>query len=422
MLDLGGATPRSATAPKRTVALTFDDGPDPRWTPAVLDVLRRHGVHATFFVVGARVLEHPELSRRIVGEGHELGIHTFTHVDCRSAARLASCDLQLSLTRAPSPARPGVAPGAVPAALLLDPDARERRRRSTAYRRGRRRGYLIVLTDYDSRGLAPTASTRIVARATPPGDAGGVILFHDGGGDRAQTVAALDRLLTSLQAGATGSRRSPSSRAARRRRAAAGATDRSGCRAGYCVRSRRPAPSWRSAMLRAAPRARPARARPHRAARRGSPAVTAASTAGRPVDPSFTPSVSVIVPAYNEAVGIARAVTLARPQRLSERRGDRRRRRLHRRHGRDRRTARPARRPRASARPTRASRPRSTPASPRPRGDIIVMVDGDTVFEPDTCSCLVQPFADPTRGRGRRQHQGRQPARAARADGSTSST
>jgi peptidoglycan/xylan/chitin deacetylase (PgdA/CDA1 family) len=60
------------------VALTFDDGPS-RWTPLVLDLLREHEARATFFVIGQRVREHPDLVRQIVAEGHELGSHTLTH-------------------------------------------------------------------------------------------------------------------------------------------------------------------------------------------------------------------------------------------------------------------------------------------------------------------------------------------------------
>jgi peptidoglycan/xylan/chitin deacetylase (PgdA/CDA1 family) len=60
------------------VALTFDDGPS-QWTPMVLDLLREHETRATFFVIGQRVREHPDLVKRIVSEGHELGSHTLTH-------------------------------------------------------------------------------------------------------------------------------------------------------------------------------------------------------------------------------------------------------------------------------------------------------------------------------------------------------
>ena len=62
------------------VALTFDDGPDPRYTPAVLDVLREHGCRATFFAVGSNVDAHPDLARRIVAEGHRLSNHTHDHL------------------------------------------------------------------------------------------------------------------------------------------------------------------------------------------------------------------------------------------------------------------------------------------------------------------------------------------------------
>jgi chitooligosaccharide deacetylase len=73
----------------RPLALTFDDGPSP-WTTPILDLLREHDVRATFFLIGRRVDEHPDVVRRIVAEGHELGNHTFSHPwlarDCTDAA------------------------------------------------------------------------------------------------------------------------------------------------------------------------------------------------------------------------------------------------------------------------------------------------------------------------------------------------
>jgi peptidoglycan-N-acetylglucosamine deacetylase len=88
LLALGGLLPRSRVlGPNWTrlpgaderVALTIDDGPDPDVTPAVLDLLARHGVRATFFCIGDRVAKHPQLARRITGEGHEIGNHTEHH-------------------------------------------------------------------------------------------------------------------------------------------------------------------------------------------------------------------------------------------------------------------------------------------------------------------------------------------------------
>jgi peptidoglycan/xylan/chitin deacetylase (PgdA/CDA1 family) len=69
------------------VYLTFDDGPDPDYTPRLLDVLREHRARATFFVVGQKCAKHPEILQRIVAEGHSIGNHTFSHVDAKSVAR-----------------------------------------------------------------------------------------------------------------------------------------------------------------------------------------------------------------------------------------------------------------------------------------------------------------------------------------------
>jgi len=61
------------------IALTFDDGPDPRWTPRIMDILKQENVPATFFIIGKNGQAYPDLVRRMVNEGHEVGNHTFTH-------------------------------------------------------------------------------------------------------------------------------------------------------------------------------------------------------------------------------------------------------------------------------------------------------------------------------------------------------
>lgn len=61
------------------IALTFDDGPDPEWTPKILDILKERGIKAAFFIIGENGQENPELVKRIVDEGHEIGNHSFTH-------------------------------------------------------------------------------------------------------------------------------------------------------------------------------------------------------------------------------------------------------------------------------------------------------------------------------------------------------
>src|SRR5437763_10715233 len=66
---------------QRLVALTFDDGPDPRWTPRVLDLLREYHAHATFFEVGKNVVAHPDLVHAVLADGNEVGDHTWDHPD-----------------------------------------------------------------------------------------------------------------------------------------------------------------------------------------------------------------------------------------------------------------------------------------------------------------------------------------------------
>jgi peptidoglycan/xylan/chitin deacetylase (PgdA/CDA1 family) len=77
----------AAPTTRRQVAITYDDGPHPELTPALLDVLGRHGAAATFFLVGERAAEHPALVGRVVAEGHEVANHTWTE---RASARLPS--------------------------------------------------------------------------------------------------------------------------------------------------------------------------------------------------------------------------------------------------------------------------------------------------------------------------------------------
>ncbi|MCA9076401.1 MAG: polysaccharide deacetylase family protein [Planctomycetaceae bacterium] len=85
---LHGPTSTNGDATCVEIALTFDDGPHPEWTPVVLDALAKAGWKGTFFVIGERAAEHPELVKRIVEEGHAIGNHSYTHSEpSRTAAR-----------------------------------------------------------------------------------------------------------------------------------------------------------------------------------------------------------------------------------------------------------------------------------------------------------------------------------------------
>ncbi|MFC5034722.1 glycosyltransferase [Streptomyces sp. So13.3] len=198
VIDSAAVPARTARPRAHTIALTFDDGPDPTWTPKILDVLRRNHVHATFFVVGTQVAAHPALVRRILAEGHQIGIHTFTHADLGSIPgwqrTLELREAQLALAGATGHTSSLLRPpySSVNEALNdLDWD--------TVLAAGDA-GYLTVLTTQDSEDWQRPGVDRIVTNATPHGSAGQILLMHDAGGDRSQSVAALDRLLPLMAA------------------------------------------------------------------------------------------------------------------------------------------------------------------------------------------------------------------------------
>jgi cellulose synthase/poly-beta-1,6-N-acetylglucosamine synthase-like glycosyltransferase/peptidoglycan/xylan/chitin deacetylase (PgdA/CDA1 family) len=194
VLQIGSAGQvRTSAMPPSTVALTFDDGPDPQWTPLILDVLRRHHAHATFFVIGSKVNEYPDLTRRIVAEGHELGVHTFTHSELSTLPGWRR-HLEVTLTQNAIAAATGRL-----ATLLRPPYSSENDAVTgadfAALRDLAGDGYLTVLGDHITEDYRNPGVDAIVRAATPEPGTGAVAVFHDGGGDRSQTVAAVDRLL-----------------------------------------------------------------------------------------------------------------------------------------------------------------------------------------------------------------------------------
>jgi cellulose synthase/poly-beta-1,6-N-acetylglucosamine synthase-like glycosyltransferase len=188
-------SPRAgARVAAHTVALTFDDGPS-AWTPRVLAVLEHYHVPATFFVIGENVTARSELLRRMIGDGDEIGVHTFTHPDLAGLPawqeRLEIDQTQLAIAAATGYTTNLLRPpySSVPSAL----DA------STWRAITRAGNYRVVLADLDTRDWERPGVTAIVRDGTPAGSHGAVVMLHDGGGDRSQTVTALARLIPALQ-------------------------------------------------------------------------------------------------------------------------------------------------------------------------------------------------------------------------------
>src|SRR5216117_1473021 len=175
------------------VAITFDDGPDPRWTPKILDILKAANVKAAFFLVGVNAERYPSLVRRIVDEGHEIGNHTYYHPNLALCwpehIRLELNATQLLLEtitgRATALFRPPYAADTSPSQLS----------ELTPLQIAEDLNYLVVLEDIDPQDWAKPGADIILRRIKQQRHDGSVILLHEAGGDRSQTVEALPRIL-----------------------------------------------------------------------------------------------------------------------------------------------------------------------------------------------------------------------------------
>jgi len=183
--------------PGRRIALTFDDGPDPRWTRRVADELRAAGVPATFFVIGSQAARYPGIVRQLVRDGDEIANHTFTHV-LLSGVPPWQRRMQLGLTEAAIAGITGHYARLVRPPYSATPNAvTPLDERDLAQVAGRR--YYIVLANFDSQDWQRPGASAILRNASPPGTTGGIIMLHDGGGDRSQTVRALPILIRRLR-------------------------------------------------------------------------------------------------------------------------------------------------------------------------------------------------------------------------------
>lgn len=176
---------------QKVVALTFDDGPNSVFTPQILEILRENHAKASFFVVGSRVKESPQIAKQIVSEGHELANHTYSHPDMR---RLSVKQLLNEVERTeevieettgqkPKLFRP-------PGGFYNEPTVQAMREH----------GFLVVMWSWhqDTRDWTDPGVGKIVNKVLKNAQKGDIILFHDHGGDRKQTVQALRQILPEL--------------------------------------------------------------------------------------------------------------------------------------------------------------------------------------------------------------------------------
>ena len=199
LVDVSGRDATGIPLPPRTIALTFDDGPDPDWTPRIARALERHGAVGTFYVIGQEALRAPGLVADLAEAGHEIGNHSYTH-PLMGTLTGDQVSRQIDLTQrvvagitdtAPTSFRPPYSGSGD----FLPPDE------LAAARLAADRGMILALSsqavkDFDSRYDVDD----LLAQALPSLGTSSVVTLHDGGGDRSRTVELIDRMVPMLQA------------------------------------------------------------------------------------------------------------------------------------------------------------------------------------------------------------------------------
>ncbi|MEU0893286.1 bifunctional polysaccharide deacetylase/glycosyltransferase family 2 protein [Streptomyces massasporeus] len=410
-----GGQATTVSVPDKTIALTFDDGPNPTWTPQVLAILEKYEVPATFFLVGSMVSRYPSVVRDMVDQGHEVGIHTFTHVDLsyQSDARVRR---EMEQTQLALAGAAGITTTLFRAPYSSETDAIDNYS-WPVYKELGQDGYTSVFVDTDSDDWKRPGVSKIVQWATPKKNKGASVLFHDAGGERSQTIEALPRYIEKMRAkGYTFTTISGALEKQRQQAPASAAPGTGGSRLQAAHREATGAILYEGKALVAAVAV----------AEWAVPTlsvglmVVGVAVVGRfgmmlllarrhhrlrnrrrfSWGPEITRPVTVIVPAYNEKECIANTLdSLARSTHpieiivVDDGSTDG--------------TSEIAREAALAlgltnvrvVRQENAGKPAALNNGVRSaRHDIVVMMDGDTVFEPDTVRQLVQPFADPEVG------------------------
>ncbi|MFJ9708617.1 bifunctional polysaccharide deacetylase/glycosyltransferase family 2 protein [Streptomyces sp. NPDC101234] len=198
ILTFRGGQATTVSVPSKTIALTFDDGPNPTWTPQVLKILDQYDVPGTFFLVGSMVSRYPSIVKSMVEQGNEVGIHTFTHVDLsyQSDARI---NREMQQTQLALAGAAGITTTLFRAPYSSETDAIDNYS-WPVYEKLGKEGYTSVFVDTDSDDWKKPGVSKIIKWATPKKNQGASVLFHDAGGERSQTIKALPQYIKKMKA------------------------------------------------------------------------------------------------------------------------------------------------------------------------------------------------------------------------------
>lgn len=174
---------------QKVIALTFDDGPWPKWTDRILEILKKNDIKATFFMVGEVAQEYPQLVKHVAAEGHAIGNHTWTHpyrqFDEAGASREIDRTAELLYKTA------GVKTS------LFRPPGGYLTNGLAAY--AEKQNYVVAMWSADSIDYRRPSPDRLAHNVLRDAKPGGIVLMHDGGGDRSHTVEALPEIIKELK-------------------------------------------------------------------------------------------------------------------------------------------------------------------------------------------------------------------------------
>lgn len=183
---------RNGPKDQKMIALTFDDGPHPRFTPQILDLLKQYDAKATFFVLGRHVALYPEVIRRTVAEGHEIGNHTYTHIDIKNTSKKKLQD-EFEKTQAIIFSVTGIKPKIFrpPFGFCTE----------KVIQLAKQNDCKIVLwsKDQDSKDWSNPGIQRIIKKTLSNVENGNIILLHDYVEGPSQTIEALKTILPKLK-------------------------------------------------------------------------------------------------------------------------------------------------------------------------------------------------------------------------------
>ncbi|KHF38455.1 polysaccharide deacetylase family protein [Halalkalibacter okhensis] len=189
---------------EKKIAISFDDGPDPRYTKAILDILKEYDVKAAFFIIGSNAALYPQILKQINEEGHEIGNHTFTHSNILDLSA-TQMDFELNATQRVIQSATGQSSLLFrPPFLSTNNEGEDRPSLETlkTLLSIQEKGYTIVGSDIDLRDWDGKTADEIFeeTKRRVESEAGNIILLHDAGGDRRPTIEALPHIIEYLQA------------------------------------------------------------------------------------------------------------------------------------------------------------------------------------------------------------------------------